>query len=739
MSGPVIIRLQNLPLEARSIDIRKFFEGLLIPDGGVHIIGGERGDAFIAFQSDEDARLAMARDGNILCNAKIKLFLSSKNEMQSVITAARNQLAQLQTPVQVALTPSVQPITSVNPIEKILSNKTHSQQNPLDLLNSITKLFSKTPQESKVEQTQQSPSNISIKEILNILNTTNATTTGTIQKPVQNEPELPKPPKACLLPTPSPPQPQLSSQQVTQHSDKSISRRRHEEKVPEQKPVKTPLLPAPPSLEPIIKVKNFNPNCSYKDVRMFLQGIQIEHNGIKFINDSSSQGNKGQAFVRLVNIVDLKKALCRNGQYYEDRQIEVSQSSEAESTAFTQNTSNPKRINETPKSQNLPTTTTDSTSPSSGFFIKIYGLPARFDDTSLKNMFNNVKFNRIITANPTPIQSKVVNQDGQSETKTFMKAKKLCEVETQLDVERALTRQDERVGKSKIQIFQISKSEYERELSTIKNIDQQIDENYDDGGGSIESEDDEEDSHVILSGLPYSVRLDDIRAFFQGINPKDIVLLTDPDNSRPTGECLCEFYTKLDRDRALSKNDSVFRNRTIKVKPLPSYDYKQVLNQFTKKSKPVAKTPLLGAKPALLATPQSHSERPKPIHEFEESSNKRPYSNYSNYSSNKRVKQSSPTPPIDLPPLPTELQKYKNSIVLLSNVSYEATREDILELFKYYSPIEQTLKIRHDDRGQPTGDAIVACRSHDEASKACRSLNGVDFMGRNIRAVLISP
>jgi hypothetical protein len=41
------------------MDIRQFFKGLNIPPGGVHIIGGEKGDAFIAFVSDEDARRAM--------------------------------------------------------------------------------------------------------------------------------------------------------------------------------------------------------------------------------------------------------------------------------------------------------------------------------------------------------------------------------------------------------------------------------------------------------------------------------------------------------------------------------------------------------------------------------------------------------------------------------------------------------------------------------------------------------
>jgi RNA recognition motif-containing protein len=94
---------------------------------------------------------------------------------------------------------------------------------------------------------------------------------------------------------------------------------------------------------------------------------------------------------------------------------------------------------------------------------------------------------------------------------------------------------------------------------------------------------------------------------------------------------------------------------------------------------------------------------------------------------------------VDLPPLPPELQKYRNSLVLLSNVPGKASREDILEIIKSFSPLENTLKIRHDDMGNPTGDAIVACRTPEDANRACRSLNGIDFMGKNIKAALVSP
>ncbi|KAK8788564.1 hypothetical protein V5799_021658 [Amblyomma americanum] len=88
----IIIRLQNLPWAANSLDIRRYFQGLNIPVGGVHIVGGEKGDAFIMFGSDEDARQAMERDGGKLKEVRIKLLLSSRAELQRIIDHARSQL-----------------------------------------------------------------------------------------------------------------------------------------------------------------------------------------------------------------------------------------------------------------------------------------------------------------------------------------------------------------------------------------------------------------------------------------------------------------------------------------------------------------------------------------------------------------------------------------------------------------------------------------------------------------------
>ncbi|XP_028986396.1 RNA binding motif protein 12Bb [Betta splendens] len=81
----VVIRLQGLRITAGPEDIRKFFTGLKIPDGGVHVIGGEREEAFIIFASDEDARRAMTRSGGLIRGSPVILLLSSKTEMQTML------------------------------------------------------------------------------------------------------------------------------------------------------------------------------------------------------------------------------------------------------------------------------------------------------------------------------------------------------------------------------------------------------------------------------------------------------------------------------------------------------------------------------------------------------------------------------------------------------------------------------------------------------------------------------
>lgn len=78
----IILRLQGLDAKAGTEDIRTFFEGLHIPDGGVCIVGGSLREAFIAFNTERAAQLAMRFTGNFLKGSKVTLHLSNMAELE---------------------------------------------------------------------------------------------------------------------------------------------------------------------------------------------------------------------------------------------------------------------------------------------------------------------------------------------------------------------------------------------------------------------------------------------------------------------------------------------------------------------------------------------------------------------------------------------------------------------------------------------------------------------------------
>lgn len=840
MSGPVIIRLQNLPLEARSIDIRRFFEGLMIPDGGVHIIGGERGDAFIAFHSDEDARQAMGRDMYPLCNSKIRLFLSSKTEMQNVIASARQAPAPApkptSNPLDYLLKSVIQPQQQQTQISSQINANKLSQltstitPNILDQLKNINTIFPNLAQQQPVAPKVEEPKpNVSIDQILNILQTH-------LQPGQQKAAAAPEKP-------PSPDHSKNNRYNNNQYNSdrssgeinsyKSNSNQRYDQRTSnsyttnkynsessssnsyssrggretygnssrdnnsnERYPAKYQSNDNQTSgsghraLDPIIKVRNFNTNCSYKDVRTFLQGIQIEHDGIKLLADFNNQRN-GQAFVKLMSITDLKKALCRNKQFYEDKTIVVTQSSEAEFSSATnvytfgpnngvnRNTNNPTQNKKPNQVQDTKSQVMNSnaTMGENGFFLKIYGLPVEFDESELKTMFNNVNFIRFTTATPTPITSTSIN-NGVEETTTSLKAKKLCQVETQLDLERALTRQDERVGKSKLQIFQISKQEYDREIAHAEKYANRYNNSnsssnggvkkYSNGGGYDSQMSD--DLFVHMSGVPLDAGEDDIRGFFQDINLIGNFIVTDSFKN-PVGEVCCYFATKQDTERALELNDQLFMDRNVSVKPLKYAEYHMIAQkQLMSRINENRRRALLGDAPDTFAqvlqgrsnsgnSSQNSNESDDESQRFGSKNNGNGPVNLMGLNGNnhkrknlpdngnnqmKRIKSnhnedsnSSPNSQA-LPPLPPEFSKYRNRLILISNINYDASREDILELVSNFSPLEHTLKIRHDDQGRPAGDAVIAFQESQDADEAVDHLDGSEFMGDSLRATLFS-
>ncbi|KAK3541409.1 hypothetical protein QTP86_025079 [Hemibagrus guttatus] len=77
-----VLRLQGLNEDAGFEDIRSFFQGLTIPEGGVHIIGGKLGEAFIIFHSERAGQLAMLHSGKPIKGSIVTLYESSMVEFK---------------------------------------------------------------------------------------------------------------------------------------------------------------------------------------------------------------------------------------------------------------------------------------------------------------------------------------------------------------------------------------------------------------------------------------------------------------------------------------------------------------------------------------------------------------------------------------------------------------------------------------------------------------------------------
>ncbi|XP_053684749.1 uncharacterized protein LOC128734528 [Sabethes cyaneus] len=154
----VIIRLQNLPWSANALDVRNFFKGLSIPDGGVHIVGGEMGDAFIAFSTDEDARQAMMLNGGKIKEVQITLLLSSRAEMQKVIEEARRTtMSFMQLSAQSVVPASASPVVAKAPAIPVTKPVVQPpQQQPQPPVISLSGFLAQnlSQQKSQVIQTQ---------------------------------------------------------------------------------------------------------------------------------------------------------------------------------------------------------------------------------------------------------------------------------------------------------------------------------------------------------------------------------------------------------------------------------------------------------------------------------------------------------------------------------------------------------------------------------------------------------
>ena len=77
--------------------------------------------------------------------------------------------------------------------------------------------------------------------------------------------------------------------------------------------------------------------------------------------------------------------------------------------------------------------------------------------------------------------------------------------------------------------------------------------------------------------------------------------------------------------------------------------------------------------------------------------------------------------------------------LFVGNLSFDATDNDLMDLFGTHGEIEDIYIAKDRDSGRPRGFAFVTFTDKEAAKAACKELDGADHMGRNLRVNEATP
>ena len=77
--------------------------------------------------------------------------------------------------------------------------------------------------------------------------------------------------------------------------------------------------------------------------------------------------------------------------------------------------------------------------------------------------------------------------------------------------------------------------------------------------------------------------------------------------------------------------------------------------------------------------------------------------------------------------------------IYIGNLSYEATQEDLTEVFKEYGTVKRVQVPTDRETGRMRGFAFVEMSTEDEEAAAIDALDGAEWMGRDLKVNKAKP
>ncbi|KAK7881094.1 hypothetical protein WMY93_032304 [Mugilogobius chulae] len=732
----VVIRLQGLPIVAGTMDIRHFFSGLTIPDGGVHIVGGEHGEAFIVFATDEDARLGMMRGGGAIKGAKVSLLLSSKTEMQNTIELSRRRFepAPSEAPPTGTRAPAV-----ARPLPPPPAPAVHP---PAALT-----------QEPKARPTWPRPSlQLQLRPSFSAAPSFSSAPTLTTALASLNPPLM-----AALPPMPSLAPPSLAPPTVPPLSLSHI---------PLTTPLATPLPPLGLHMKPALPLSpphepgrpgavGAEPaySCSEAELRDFFRGGALE--GVRFVRDGQGRST-GRAFVRFFSPQDSYEALKRGGGAIG---------------------SGTWRLAPPPSCHDRGRVRARSRSPHrhSDLCVYLKGLPYEVDKSHVKEFFKNLSL----------IEDTMFIAYGSNGKAT---GEGFVEFSSEQDYKAALGAHMQYMGARFIQVHPISRKGMADKIEQIRKRESE-------GKGAEHNRTPKTCVHI--TNIPYNVSRKDVRAFLEGLNmyEETLQVLTDA-HGNGLGQAVVQLRSDEDARKAERLHRQKLNGRDAFVHLVTYEHMKEVERNPPPQNKRGQRPPLGQAPPTSHMTPPTSHMTPPPSHlgpppshafgalaeDFSFIRSPAPFA--PPFSAPGNGLAPPPMPPLGLapdlapPPLvsgileagfratapfgdglrgpgapppsfppdpalrsapPPAANANANggpAVVKLQNMPFTVTADEIMDFFYGYQVVPGSVCLQFNDKGLPTGEAMVAFQSADEANAAVSDLNERPIGSRKVKISL---
>lgn len=822
----VVIRLQGLPIVAGTMDIRHFFSGLTIPDGGVHIVGGEHGEAFIVFATDEDARLGMMRTGGSIKGSKVSLLLSSKTEMQNMIELSRRRFesGSVETPAAAGSRQQTgaTPIPSVQPSAAGRTNQA----------------FTNVPSAVTSSQENKPPANIAL-SFPNSYSQAPTLTTALASlnsgpPPIPTLPNMPSmppipPPSVSALP-PVPPVPPMS------HLQHMASLPPFNPSLPPPGSLATGLplgTPNPMIFNPLsplaslgiqahmkavaaansqiatnpdelyIVLQNLPFSCSEPEVREFFRGFGLD--SVRLMRDSHGRPN-GRAMAKFFSPQDSFEALKRGGGMMGQRYIEISPGSERQWHSINEKT-NDNTQDRGRGNQNMGFRDQRGRSRSphrQDFCVYLKGLPYEADKKQIKEFFKNLEIiddSMYIAYGP----------NGRATGEGFL------EFKMEQDYKTALGAHMQYMGSRFIQVHPISRKGMMEKIELIRKRESSQSEGKNPDGSKSPR------TCLHITNIPYNVSKKDVRAFLEGVGlyEESLKVLTDS-HGNGLGQAIVQLRTEEDSRKAERLHRQKLNGRDAFVHLVTFEQMKEVernpppqnkrgqrtqqnpLNQNQSQPQPPQMNPFGGMSddfsfirntmnlssgpfvtpfsppgnglagpppmPPLAAglgadlgvAPPLVTGIPAPILDppgFRSGSGGTPFGqdlrglvSFDNRktpnrgANNSQQRPGGGSAPPGFPPCPDPTLRNTSApvgppsgspiVVKLQNMPFTVTVDEIMDFFYGYQVVPGSVCLQFNEKGLPTGEAMVAFQNQDEATAAVMDLNDRPIGARKVKISL---